>query len=121
MLLSLAEAELVSLIVSEQVLVEAKRNLQDKLPRVIPAYHRFLAACPFEKGSAPSPAEVEIAKHIIHPKDASILAAAMSLKADFLVTLDRKHFTAQVARKSGLLIGTPGDFLEWFRKQTEGE
>ncbi|MFN3762764.1 MAG: hypothetical protein ACK4WK_06130 [Anaerolineae bacterium] len=36
---------------------------------------------------------------------------------DYLVTLDRRHFLddPEVSRRSGLRIGTPGDFLTWFR------
>jgi predicted nucleic acid-binding protein len=69
----------------------------------------------------PSVAEIAAAKEFIHPKDAPILAAAMSLEVDYLVTLNRKHFLddPEVARKSGLRIGTPGDFLAWFRKRLE--
>jgi len=60
------------------VLVEAERNVQGKLPRAIPEYHRFLTTCPLEQAVAPSLAEVTAASEIIHPKDAPILAAAMS-------------------------------------------
>ena len=121
-ILSLAEAQLVTLVVSEEVLVEAERNLQEKLPRAIPEYRRFLAACPLEKATAPPVAEVTATAQIIHPKDAPILAAAMSLGADYLVTLNRKHFLddPDVASRAGLHIGTPGDFLAWFRDLVEG-
>lgn len=121
-ILSLAEAQLITLVISEEVLVEAERNVQEKLPRAIPEYHRFLTTCPLEQATAPSLAEVMAASEIIHPKDAPILAAAMSLKVDYLVTLDRKHFLddPDVAIKSGLRIGTPDDFLVWFRRLLEG-
>ena len=120
-ILALAEGELITLVIAEEVLVEAERNLQEKLPRALPEYRRFLAACPLERAAMPSAAEVAAAKEMIHPKDAPILAAAMSLEADYLVTLKRKHFLddPEVARKSGLCIGTPGDFLARFRKWLE--
>jgi hypothetical protein len=41
----------------------------------------------------------------------------LSLAEAELVSL----IVSEVARKSGLLIGTPGDFLAWFRKRLEGE
>lgn len=121
-ILSLAEAQLVTLVVSEEVLVEAERNIQEKLPRAILEYRRFLTACPLEHAVAPSLAEVTTASAIIHPQDAPILAAAMSLGVDYLVTLNRKHFLddPNVAIKSGLRIGTSGDFLAWFRRLLEG-
>jgi predicted nucleic acid-binding protein len=116
-ILTLAEAELITLVVSEQVLVEVERNLQEKLPRALPEYRRFLATCPLEKEALPSGAEVAVARQIIHPDDAPILAAAMALGVDYLVTFNRKHFLddPEVARKSHLRLGTPGDFLAWFR------
>jgi putative PIN family toxin of toxin-antitoxin system len=118
-ILSLAETRLITLIVSEEVLVEAERNLQGKLPRAVPEYRRFIATCPLEKTAPPSAVEVAAAMEIIHPKDAPILAAAMSGRVDYLVTLNRKHFLDDpaVARKSGLRIGMPGDFLAWFRNR----
>ena len=116
-ILTLAEAGLLALVISEEVLIEVERNLQAKLPRALPGYQRFLATCPLEKGAAPSAAEVAAARQIIHDADAPILAAAMALGVDYLVTFDRQHFLddPEVARKSRLRIGTPGDFLAWFR------
>ncbi len=118
-ILSLAEAQLLVLVISEEVLVEAERNLQAKLPQALDAYRRFLTACPLEIVPAPSVQQVEAARAIIHPKDAPILAAAMSAQVDYLVTHNPRHFLddPQVARKSGLTMGTPGDFLAWFRER----
>jgi predicted nucleic acid-binding protein len=119
-ILALAEGELITLVISEEVLLEAERNLQETLPRALPEYRRFLAACPLEKAVMPSAAEVAAAKEMIH-QDAPTLAAAMSFGVDYLVTLNRKHFLddPEVARRSGFCIGTPGDFLAWFRKRLE--
>ena len=121
-ILALAEAGLLTLVVSEQVLVEAERNLQEKLPKAIPEYERFLNTCPLERIADPSTEDVVKAKGIIHPKDASILVAAKSAQVDYLVTLNRKHFLDDpgVARTSGLRIGAPDDFLAWLREQLEG-
>ncbi len=121
-ILALAEARLVILVVSEQVLVEAERNLKEKLPKALPEYRRFVDACPLERIPDPSAADLTIAKGIIHAKDASILAAAKNAQVDYLATLNRKHFldNPEVARKSGLRIGAPDDFLAWFREQLEG-
>ena len=122
LILALAEAGLLTLVVSEQVLVEAERNLEEKLPKAIPEYRRFLTTCPLEKVPDPSPVDVAGTGGIIHPKDASILVAARNAQVDYLVTLNRKHFLndPEVARKSGLRIGAPDDFLAWLREQLEG-
>lgn len=120
-ILALAEAGLLTLVVSEQVLVEAQRNLQEKLRKALPEYRRFLATRPLERIPDPSAPDVTLAGQIIHPKDASILVAAQNARVDYLVTLNRKHFleNPDVARRSGLRIGAPDDFLAWFRQQLE--
>jgi putative PIN family toxin of toxin-antitoxin system len=122
MILALAEAELITLVVSEEVLVEAERNLHEKLSKAIPEYQRFLIACPLEEVATPTAGDIRVVKEIIHPKDAPILTAAMNAQVDYLVTLNRKHFLddPDVARRSGLRIGTPDDFLAWLRNQLEG-
>jgi len=122
MILALAEAGLLTLVASEQVLIEAERNLEEKLPKAIPEYRRFLTTCPLEKVPDPSPVDVAGTGGIIHAKDASILVAAKNAQVDYLVTLNRKHFLndPEVARKSGLRIGAPDDFLAWLREQLEG-
>jgi len=121
LILALAEAELVTLVVSEEVLVEAERNLAAKLPEALSHYRRWREACPLEPVPPPSTEAVLRAAEVIHPKDAAILAAAIEARVDYLVTLDRRHFldNPEVARRSGLRIGTPGDFLAWFRAMLE--
>jgi hypothetical protein len=54
-----------------------------------------------------------------HPADIPILVAAMQAGVDYLVTLNRRHFTddPEVAHRAGLRIGTPGDALAWVREQ----
>jgi predicted nucleic acid-binding protein len=121
-ILTLAEAELLTLVMSEQVLVEAERNLKEKLPRAIPEYQRFLATCPLEKFADPPAGDVAKGREIIRPKDASIVMAAKNAQVDYLVTLNRKHFLddPEVARRSGLRIGAPDEFLAWLGEQLGG-
>ena len=59
---------------------------------------------------------------IRHAADIPIVLAAMDAGVDYLVTLNRRHFIddPEVARKSGLRIGTPGDALAWVRQQLTG-
>ena len=121
-ILALAEAGLVQLVISDEVLTEAERNLQAKLPRALPAYRRFLTACPHQLIPSPSRKDVLMALQIIHPKDAPLLAAAMVQAVDYLVTLNTRDFMddPEVSRQAGLRIGTPGDFLGWFRQGIKG-
>ncbi|MBC7226946.1 MAG: PIN domain-containing protein [Thermoflexales bacterium] len=120
-ILALAEANLLTLVVSDEVLVEAERNLAAKLPEALPYYQRWREACSLERVPPPPAEAVLRAAEIIHPKDAAILASAMEAGVDYLVTLDHRHFLEDpaVAQRSGLRIGTPGDFLAWFRALIE--
>jgi hypothetical protein len=68
----------------------------------------------------PQPDEetVQVCMQIVqHPGNAQILAAAWSSDVDYFVTLDKQHFL----ENSGLIqaaefqIGSPDDFLAWFR------
>ncbi len=117
LILALAEADLVTIVLSEEVLVEVERNLAVKLPEALPHYRHWLEVSPPEQVPPPSAEAVIRAAEIIQPKDAAILAAAMEAGVDYLVTLDRSHFldNPEVSGQSGLRIGTPGDFLTWFR------
>lgn len=70
-----------------------------------------------EQVPPPSAEAVLRAAEIVHPEDAALLAAALEVGVGHLVTLDRHHFldSPEVARRSGVRIGSPGEFLAWFR------
>lgn len=115
--LQLAEIGLIELIVSRQVIVEADRNIEEKLPEMLSEYREFI------KFLAPvlvdDPRGKDVAKYltVINPDDAPILASAVISDADFLITWGRKHFIGKNVRiHSNLKIVTPGEFLKHFRK-----
>lgn len=119
-LLQLGEARLVALIITLQVVVETERALARKAPRALPFYREVVRTAGLR--IVPDPSAEEIAAHqgiIAHPPDVPIVVAAMRGKVDYLVTLNRRHFLddPEVARRSGLLIGTPGDALAWVRQR----
>lgn len=118
--LQLAEIGLIELIVSRQVIVEADRNIEEKLPEMLSEYRGFI------KLLAPvlldDPLQKDVAKYltVINPNDAPILASAVISGADFLITWDRKHFIGKnIHIHSNLKIVTPGEFLRHFRKYIE--
>lgn len=82
----------IKLMTSKLVLTEAERNVREKLE----SYHlkRFFLLVQkleiFEQESEPR--LIQKAQKVIVKKDAVILAEAKMAKADFLLTLDRKHF-----------------------------
>lgn len=99
---------------SQRVLLEAERNISDKLgEEVLLRFYRELAALDLELVEAPTTQEIAAQSHIIDPKDAHVLAAALKGGVGVLLTLDRKHFLTPPVLKANLPfeIMTPGDFL----------
>jgi predicted nucleic acid-binding protein len=123
-LLMLGEMKQIRLIVSEQVIAETERAVARKAPQAVADLRRAILASNVE--IVPIPTEREVRKHaglINHPADVPILVAAMREKVDYLVTLNTLHFIEdpEVARKSDLRIGTPGDTLAWLRDRYRKE
>lgn len=119
-LLLLAEAGLVTVTVSEQVVAETERALARKVPPALAYYREALRSTGLRIVRDPSSEEVEVHKDIIaHRADVPIVVAAMRADVDYLVTLNRRHFIDDpgVAARSGLRIGAPGDALAWVREQ----
>ena len=119
-LLLLAEAEQISLFISEQVVAETERAMARKAPTALQDLRRAILASKAQILRDPAPEAVLANLDLIsHAADVPILIAAMQARVDFLVTLNRTHFLddPQVSQRSGLRIGTPGDALTWLRQQ----
>ena len=117
-LLLLAETQHITITISEQVLVETERAIARKAPKALDDLRQAILASKAQIVRDPTPEEVRAQRNLIsHPADIPIILAAMRIQADYLVTLNRKHFIddPEVARQSGLRIGTPGEALEWVR------
>ena len=117
-LLQLSEAGTIAITVPEQAIVETERTLTRKAPTALPFYRETLRASRIRIVKDPSAAEVAAARDMIaHEPDVPILVAAIKIKTGYLVTLNRRHFIEdpEVARRSGLRIGTPGDALACVR------
>lgn len=114
--LKLAEAGLIQLVVNRQVLDEAERNIRLKLPRAMPNFAVQMAQLSLE--IVPDPPKNEINKwvSIIEVTDAPILASAILAKVDRLLSLNTKDFNDDVAQASGLIIQTPGAFIQNVRQ-----
>lgn len=115
--LDLCEAEVLQMVVSRQVLVEADRNFSAKLPNLVIQFRRFIQNLAILMVEDPPAKAVERAASLIHLKDAPILAAAMESEADYLITLDKKHFLKQKVRRNiPIEVCTPADFLRIFER-----
>ena len=114
LILQLALKGRIGVTASRLVLREAERNLRRKRPpKDLQVFHRFLKQAKLRL--IPTPPESARAKYegVIHPKDAPVLAAAVASKAEYLITLDRRHFLTKTVRDQVRepAILTPGDFL----------
>lgn len=115
--LRLCEAGVVKAVMSRQVLVEADRNLSEKLPALLSEYRVFLKHLSPLIVDDPSSPAVDQAGEIIHHNDAPILAAAIEAGVDYLVTCNTRHFQKKVVRDYAQFpILTSGEFLEEFRQ-----
>ena len=91
-----------------------------KAPRSLNYYRRAISGAVDRILRDPSLEAIEQHHEIIrHQADVPIVVAAMEEDVDYLVTLNRQHFIddPKVGELSGLRIGTPGDALNWLRRQ----
>lgn len=109
--LALAELGVIIPCLSEKVVAEVLRNVQKKLPDCVEHFYMLFKTLPF-KISDPAADDLRRAKSLINLKDAAILAAAMTGKADCLLSLD-KHFVKEDWQgKVDFSVGTPAVFLQ---------
>jgi putative PIN family toxin of toxin-antitoxin system len=113
--LDLCEAESIQMVISQQVLVEADRNFSSKLPGLVTQFRQFIRNLAPLMVEDPPATAVQRAATLIAQKDASILAAALGAKVDYLITPDKKHFLNPKVKKSiPIEICSPADFLRIF-------
>jgi len=105
--LRLAEITLVEALTSEQVIVEAERNLTAKLPQALPAFQLIVSRC---LRVVPDPQPTDLLPHtgLAHPKDLPILVAAIREECPWLVTFNVSDF--QPGHPAITLL-RPGEFV----------
>jgi len=114
-LLTLSEVGMFRLVVSRQVIDEVERNLRDKLPEVLPIAAEMLSRAAVEVVQNPLPETFARWVDHIEEKDAPILEAALQAEVDYLVTLNSRDFTPEVAALTGLRIVSPAELIEAIR------
>ncbi|PIS39441.1 MAG: hypothetical protein COT33_01965 [Candidatus Nealsonbacteria bacterium CG08_land_8_20_14_0_20_38_20] len=98
--------------ISEQVIEEVQRNIQLKFPLLRERFLNFLLSRPAII-KQPSLKEIRSAYKLILTEDAPILAAAIRVKPDFLITWDKKHFLKkEVVSNTSFIICTPKEFIQ---------
>ncbi len=107
-LLRLAEITLIQAITSEQVIVEAERNLAAKMPAALPAFRLLVSRC---LAVVPDPTAAEQAPHAgrAEPGDLPILVAALRERCPWLVTFNTRHYQPG---HPDVIVLAPGDFVK---------
>jgi predicted nucleic acid-binding protein len=118
--LSMCAARLCKLVLAEAVRDEVEENLLRHAQRLNSRereklaghYRRLVQLADPEVIPYPSEAVVRSSRHIIrHSSDVPVLLSAIASKPDWLLTHNTKHFTREVATRTGLRIATPADFF----------
>jgi predicted nucleic acid-binding protein len=103
----------VTLLISDLVLEERKRNLTKNAPVALP-YFTILADLFSPFLIRPTKAEVFKAAQVVHLKDAAIVAAAAKGKAEYLATHDVKHLLSHaqaIEATYGITVIAPAELL----------
>lgn len=119
-ILRLAKKGIFNLIMTERVLKEVKRNLladydREKLIRMIELLSDLKESI---KPNTTESQEKKFQDLIEDKNDLHILAGAKLYRADFLITLDKKHFMTEKLKNANLpfKIISPGKYLKHLRK-----
>ena len=89
--LRLAEITLIEALTSEQVIVEAERNLSAKLAQALPAFQLIVSRC-LRVVPDPQPADLGPTVGLADPKDSPILVTALREGCRWLVTFNVRDF-----------------------------
>jgi predicted nucleic acid-binding protein len=91
LLLRMAELTLIEAITSTQVITEMERNLQDKMPKALPAF-QLLVNRSLRIVADPDPAELTEFAGLANPEDLPILVAAVREGCSLLAPFNIRHY-----------------------------
>lgn len=98
--------------VEENLLARAATFPPKEANQVVDDYAKLMKLARPEIVPLPSEQEVAQSRRLIaHAADVPVLISAIHAKPDWLLTHNTKHFTPQVAKRTGLQIGTPAKFF----------
>jgi hypothetical protein len=106
-ILQMVEITLVEALTCQQAIIEAERNLADKLPVALPAFRFIVSRC-LQVVSDPTSADLIHYTGCADPEDLPILVAALREDCPWLVSSNLRHFRPGVPPATVL---QPGDFV----------
>jgi hypothetical protein len=115
-ILRMAEITLIEALTCHQVIIEAERNLADKLPSALPAFRLLVSRC-LQVVSDPTPADLARFTGCADPEDLPILMAAAREGCPWLVSFNVRHFQPGLPTVTVL---RPGDFVLRVRELLAG-
>ncbi|MFO7944519.1 MAG: PIN domain-containing protein [Anaerolineales bacterium] len=113
MVLTLSEITLIHALTSEQVVTEAERNLDAKVPKSLPAFKHLVSRC---LTVVPDPGPETVSPHdgLADPKDLPILVAAVREGSPWLVTFNTRDYQPG---HPDVNVLRPGEFILRIREQ----
>jgi predicted nucleic acid-binding protein len=112
-LLSICERRFLRAAVSQIVLIEAERNILDKMTtRAFIDYRERVAGMLMLVAPVPSEGERQQFRGAVGEKDDHVLASCVLMGVEFLISLDKKLVDRVNAHDSPLRAFTPGDFIK---------
>jgi predicted nucleic acid-binding protein len=105
--LLMAEITLIEAMVSQQVVVEAERNMAEKLPQTLPTFRLIVSRC-LRIVPDPAPANLSLHTGLADPKDLPVLAAALREQCPWLITFNVRHFQPG---HTDVTVLRPGEFV----------
>lgn len=107
LILRMAELTLIEAIVSTQVITEVERNLQEKMPKALPAFHLLVTRC-LKVMEDPKRAEINEYHGLVNTGDLPILVTAIREGCSFLATFNIRHYQPG---HSAVAVLRPGDLV----------
>ena len=112
LVLRLGELTLIDAVASEQVITEAERNLEAKMPQALPLF-RLLVNRSLRVVPDPAPEEIAEYSGLADPKDLPILVAALRAGCPWLVTFNLRHYRPGHPK---VKVTRPGEFVRRVRE-----
>lgn len=102
--------------ISPSIIEETKRNIRKKLSlKLLPKLEKLIKIVWVQENFQPK--DIIKYRRLVDIKDLHVLVFTKSSRADFLITLDKKHFKTEKLQNVNLpfKILTPKEFLEYHR------
>jgi len=115
-LLHLSDLTIIEGIISQQVKLEAERNLWKKMPQALPAF-KLLVESAIRLVDDPHENQLVSLQGQAHAEDLPLLAAALLHRCHYLVTFNVKHYHPEGEK---IIVLRPGEFLYRLRQQLMG-